>query len=113
MKGVVIEIEGGTTSSRYETARRIAAEAGSLLAVVSKYIGETEKNIDAALERVARGHWILFFDEADALFGKRSAVRDSHDRYANQEVSYLLNRLARKGWIVLVGRPGVQSAHCG
>lgn len=64
-----------------------------LSAVVSKYIGETEKNL-ANLFAVAQDrNWILFFDEADALFGKRTNVKDSHDRYANQEVSYLLQRI--------------------
>ncbi|ACH39567.1 ATPase, AAA family [Citrifermentans bemidjiense Bem] len=61
--------------------------------VVSKYIGETEKNLSALFDKAEYKEWILFFDEADALFGKRTDVRDSHDRYANQEVSYLLQRL--------------------
>lgn len=64
-----------------------------LSAVVSKYIGETEKNLEAIFAQAEDKNWILFFDEADALFGKRSQVRDAHDRYANQEVSYLLQRL--------------------
>jgi len=64
-----------------------------LAAVVSKYIGETEKNLEAVFAQAEDKNWILFFDEADALFGKRSQVRDAHDRYANQEVSYLLQRL--------------------
>ncbi len=64
-----------------------------LSAVVSKYIGETEKNLATLFDRAARHDWILFFDEADALFGKRTQVKDSHDRYANQEVSYLLQRV--------------------
>nr|WP_295929489.1 ATP-binding protein [uncultured Dyadobacter sp.] len=61
--------------------------------VVSKYIGETEKNLQTLFETAANKQWILFFDEADALFGKRTAVASSHDRYANQEVSYLLQRI--------------------
>jgi SpoVK/Ycf46/Vps4 family AAA+-type ATPase len=61
--------------------------------VVSKYIGETEKNLGAVFEAAERGGAILLFDEADALFGKRSSVKDSHDRYANIEVSYLLQRM--------------------
>lgn len=64
-----------------------------LSTIVSKYIGETEKNLSNLFERAEYKHWILFFDEADALFGKRTNVRDSHDRYANQEVSYLLQRV--------------------
>ena len=61
--------------------------------VVSKYIGETEKNLARVFEQAQHKGWILFFDEADALFGKRSETRDAHDRYANQEVSYLLQRI--------------------
>jgi len=61
--------------------------------VVSKYIGETEKNLEKIFRRAENRDWILFFDEADALFGKRSNVQSSHDRYANQEVAYLLQRV--------------------
>ncbi len=61
--------------------------------VVSKYIGETEKNLEKIFAKAERQNWILFFDEADALFGKRTNVQSSHDRYANQEVSYLLQRI--------------------
>lgn len=61
--------------------------------VVSKYIGETEKNLSRVFDMAENKNWILFFDEADALFGKRSNTSDSHDRYANQEVSFLLQRM--------------------
>src|SRR5207244_2491395 len=61
--------------------------------VVSKYIGETEKNLDRIFTAAETSNAILFFDEADALFGKRSEVRDSHDRYANIEISYLLQKM--------------------
>ena len=61
--------------------------------VVSKYIGETEKNLENLFVRAEAKNWILFFDEADALFGKRTSVRDAHDKYANQEASYLLQRM--------------------
>jgi hypothetical protein len=64
-----------------------------LSAVMSKYIGETEKNLRRLFDAAEDGGAILFFDEADALFGKRSEVRDSHDRYANIEVNYLLQRM--------------------
>ena len=64
-----------------------------LSAVVSKYIGETEKNLRKLFDAAERGGAMLFFDEADALFGKRSEVKDSHDRYANIETSYLLQRM--------------------
>jgi hypothetical protein len=64
-----------------------------LALVVSKYIGETEKNLAALFDKAEHKDWILFFDEADAIFGKRTGVRDAHDKYANQEVSYLLQRI--------------------
>ncbi|MFZ1218006.1 MAG: AAA family ATPase [Chthoniobacterales bacterium] len=64
-----------------------------LSAVVNKYIGETEKNLRRVFDAAEDGGSILFFDEADALFGKRSEVKDSHDRYANIEINYLLQRL--------------------
>jgi ATPase family associated with various cellular activities (AAA) len=70
--------------------------------IVSKYIGETEKNLKSVFEAAEAGGAILLFDEADALFGKRSEVKDSHDRYANVEVSYLLQRMeAYRGLAVL------------
>ncbi|WP_170332426.1 ATP-binding protein [Ruegeria arenilitoris] len=70
--------------------------------VVSKYIGETEKNLSRIFEAAEAGGAILLFDEADALFGKRSEVKDSHDRYANVEVSYLLQRMeAYRGLAIL------------
>lgn len=61
--------------------------------VVSKYIGETEKNLGRVFDQAQHKGWILFFDEADALFGKRGETRDAHDRYANQEVAFLLQRI--------------------
>jgi len=64
-----------------------------LSAVVSKYIGETEKNLRRLFDAAEHGGAILFFDEADALFGKRSEVTESHDRYANIEINYLLQRM--------------------
>jgi hypothetical protein len=73
-----------------------------LSAVVSKYIGETEKNLRRVFDAAEAGGDILLFDEADALFGKRSEVKDSHDRYANIEVSYLLGRMeAYRGLAIL------------
>jgi adenylate kinase family enzyme len=61
--------------------------------IVSKYIGETEKNLEKVFSKAENKNWILFFDEADALFGKRTQTQSSNDRYANQEVSYLLQRI--------------------
>ena len=73
-----------------------------LSSVVSKYIGETEKNLRRVFDAAEAGSAILLFDEADALFGKRSDVKDSHDRYANMEVSYLLQRMeAYQGLAIL------------
>ena len=73
-----------------------------LSAVVSKYIGETEKNLRRVFDAAEVSGAILLFDEADALFGKRSDVKDSHDRYANIEVSYLLQRMeAYRGLAIL------------
>lgn len=82
-----------------EAARSLAASLKKglyridLQRVVSKYIGETEKNLDELFSIAKNKEWILFFDEADALFGKRTEVKDAHDRFANQEVSYLLQKI--------------------
>ncbi len=73
-----------------------------LSAVVSKYIGETEKNLDKVFQNAENKNWILFFDEADALFGKRTDVRDAHDKYANQETAYLLQRIEKFEGIVIL-----------
>ena len=70
--------------------------------IISKFIGETEKNLAQLFDRAENKDWILFFDEADALFGKRTGVRDAHDRYANQEVSYLLQRVETFGGLVIL-----------
>ncbi|MBT2748695.1 ATP-binding protein [Lysobacter sp. ISL-50] len=70
--------------------------------VVSKFIGETEKNLAGLFDRAEHKDWILFFDEADALFGKRTQVRDAHDRYANQEVSFLLQRIETFSGLIIL-----------
>ncbi len=70
--------------------------------VVSKYIGETEKNLSKLFDKAANKDWILFFDEADSVFGKRTNVRDAHDKYANQEVSYLLQRIESHAGLVIL-----------
>ena len=70
--------------------------------VVSKYIGETEKNLASIFDKAERKDWILFFDEADALFGKRSETKSANDRYANQEVSFLLQRIEQFDGIVIL-----------
>jgi SpoVK/Ycf46/Vps4 family AAA+-type ATPase len=73
-----------------------------LSAVVSKYIGETEKNLRQLFDAAEDGGAILFFDEADALFGKRGEVKDSHDRYANIEINYLLQRIEAYGGLAIL-----------
>jgi hypothetical protein len=70
--------------------------------MISKYIGETEKNLSKVFDSAEYKNWILFFDEAEALFGKRTGVSDAHDRYANQEVSYLLQRIEDFNGVVIL-----------
>lgn len=70
--------------------------------LVSKYIGETEKQLAKLFEKAENKNWILFFDEADAIFGKRTNVRDAHDKYANQEVSYLLQRIETFSGLIIL-----------
>lgn len=67
----------------------------------SKYVGETEKNLREIFSRAESKSWILFFDEADALFGKRTVVKDAHDRYSNPEISYLMQRIEQYNGIIL------------
>jgi len=71
--------------------------------LVSRFIGETEKNLSRALDAASGADVVLFFDEADALFGRRTEVRDSHDRYANAETTYLLDRLGARGGLAMLG----------
>jgi len=73
-----------------------------LSSVVSKYIGETAKNLEKVFKRAEHKNWVLFFDEADALLGKRTSISDAHDKYANQEVSYLLQRLEDYAGLVIL-----------
>jgi AAA+ superfamily predicted ATPase len=70
--------------------------------IVSKYIGETEKNLSRLFDKAENKNWILFFDEADALFGRRTDIRDAHDKYANQEVAYLLQRIEGYNGLVIL-----------
>ena len=78
---------------------------------ISKYIGETEKNLERIFAKASNSKTFLFFDEADALFGKRTSVRDSHDKYANQEVSYFLNRLEQFHGLVMVSAISKKDLH--
>jgi SpoVK/Ycf46/Vps4 family AAA+-type ATPase len=85
----------GKTMAAQVLARELALDLYrvDLSRVVNKYIGETEKNLARLFDEAQAAGAILFFDEADALFGKRSEVKDAHDRYANLEVGYLLQRM--------------------
>jgi len=106
--GVVALFAGPSGTGKTLAAEVVAGELGldlykiDLSAVVSKYIGETEKNLERIFGAAAAGDLVLFFDEADALFGKRSEVSDAHDRYANIEVAYLLQRLERYDGLVVL-----------
>lgn len=98
-RGVTALFAGISGTGKTMAAEVVANELGlplfriELAAVVSKWLGETEKNLDRVFEAATDSNAILFFDEADALFGKRSEVKDSHDRYANLEISYLLQKM--------------------
>jgi AAA+ superfamily predicted ATPase len=98
-QGLKVLFAGESGTGKTMGAQVLGAELGldlfrvDLATVVSKYIGETEKNLERIFSAADGSNAILFFDEADALFGKRSEVSDSHDRYANIEVAYLLQRM--------------------
>ncbi len=106
--GIVTLFAGASGTGKTLAAEVIAAELQldvykiDLSTVVSKYIGETEKNLEKIFDAASAGNMVLFFDEADALFGKRSDVSDAHDRYANIEVSYLLQRLETYDGLVVL-----------
>ena len=97
--GITMLFAGPPGTGKTMAAEVIAAELGldlykiDLSTIVSKYIGETEKNLEKIFTEAQSSNAILFFDEADAIFGKRSEVKDAHDRYANIEISYLLQRM--------------------
>lgn len=92
---------------RVAQAGAIARERGKDLRVVGKWIGETEKNLARLLQEAEEQDVILLFDEGDALLGKRTDVKDSHDRYANLEVSYLRRRIEAEPerFVIATGRP--------
>jgi SpoVK/Ycf46/Vps4 family AAA+-type ATPase len=98
-RGITALFAGAPGTGKTMAAEIIAGDLGldlyriDLAAVVSKYIGETEKNLEKIFHAADQGEAVLLFDEADAIFGKRSEVRDARDRYANVEVAYLLQRL--------------------
>jgi SpoVK/Ycf46/Vps4 family AAA+-type ATPase len=107
-RGLKVLFAGPSGTGKTMTAGVIARDLGlelykiDLSAIVSKYIGETEKNLDRIFRAARHSNAILFFDEADALFGKRSQVKDAHDRYANIEVAYLLQKMEEHEGVVIL-----------
>jgi SpoVK/Ycf46/Vps4 family AAA+-type ATPase len=107
-RGLVVLFTGQDGAAKKMAAEVIAKETGfaafriNLSAVVSKFIGETEKNLNKIFDAAEESGAVLFFDEADALFGNRSEVKDSHDRYANAEVDYLLQRIESYDGLVIL-----------
>ena len=106
--GYKILFYGPPGTGKTMTAALLGKESGSdvyridLSMVVSKYIGETEKNLSRIFDEADQKDWILFFDEADALFGKRTEMKDAHDRYANQEVAFLLQKIEDHNGVVIL-----------
>lgn len=106
--GVCALFAGPSGTGKTMAASVVANDLGldlykiDLATVVSKYIGETEKNLERIFAAAENANAILLFDEADAIFGKRSAVRDAHDRYANIEISYLLQRMEQYDGIAIL-----------
>jgi SpoVK/Ycf46/Vps4 family AAA+-type ATPase len=119
MKGYRVLFYGPPGTGKSLTATLMGNECGKnvyridLSQIVSKYIGETEKNLSSLFQLSENKNWILFFDEADALFGKRTEMTDAKDKYANQETSYLLQRIEDfQGLIILATnfKPNIDSA---
>jgi hypothetical protein len=108
VRGIKVLFAGPPGTGKTMAAGIVARTLGidlhrvELGATVSKYIGETEKNLDRAFDAARRGNALLFMDEADALFGKRSEVKDAHDRYANIEIAYLLQKMEDHDGIVIL-----------
>jgi len=107
-KGLNVIFAGPSGTGKTMSAGIIAGELRmdlykiDLSTVVSKYIGETEKNLERIFTEAGESNAILFFDEADSLFGKRSEVKDAHDRYANIETGYLLQKMEEYDGIVVL-----------
>jgi SpoVK/Ycf46/Vps4 family AAA+-type ATPase len=113
--GTRILVTGTTAAQRRRLAGEVAADLQreilrvDLSQTVGKYIGETEKNLQVLFANAESNGTILFFDEADALFGRRTSVKDSHDKYANQEVSYLIERLEESPAVVILATNSKQA----
>lgn len=106
--GITALFSGSPGTGKTLAAHVVAAELGidvlrvDLAAVVDKYIGQTQKNLEKVFHQAESLNVLLFFDEAEALFGRRSEVKDAHDRYANQEVAYLLQRMEQFDGITIL-----------
>jgi len=106
--GRIALFEGPSGTGKTMAAEYLAANIGSkfyridLSAVVNKYIGETEKNLARVFETAGANEGILFFDEADALLGKRTDIKDSHDRHTNIDVNFLLQRIEEYSGLVIL-----------
>ncbi|MHA4845981.1 AAA family ATPase [Flavitalea antarctica] len=114
--GIIALFEGPSASSKILIANLLAKQAGvevsiiNLSKVISKYIGETEKNLTKIFEEADKSGDILFFDEADALFGKRNDIKDSHDRYANTELAKFTRLAENRNGLTIVsvkGKPNI------
>ncbi|MEK7235361.1 MAG: ATP-binding protein [Nitrospirota bacterium] len=110
----VLVLSGSTALRRRKAAETLAETLKvdlfrvDLSAVVSKYIGETEQNLNDVFDKAEASGAILFFDEADALFGERSKVKDAHDRYANAETAHFLQRIEGHNGLVILTTNGKQ-----
>ena len=107
-KGLAILFSGASGTGKTMSAEVVARDLEldlfrvDLSRIVSKYIGETERNLSRIFSQTSSGNCVLFFDEADALFGKRTEVKDAHDRYANIEINYLLAEMDRYEGIIII-----------
>jgi len=107
-KGLIALFDGNSSSSKLLIANLLAKQAGvdttivNLSKVVSKYIGETEKNLKNIFDDAEKDGNILFFDEADALFGKRSDIKDAHDRYSNIELAYFMQLAENRSGLTII-----------
>ena len=110
----VLVLSGSTALRRRKSAEMLAETLKvdlfrvDVSAVLSRYIGETEKNLNDVFDKAEASGAILFFDEADALFGKRSEVKDVHDRYANAEMAHFLQRIESHNGMVILTTNGKQ-----
>ncbi|MGQ3051292.1 MAG: AAA family ATPase [Roseateles sp.] len=109
---VILRVPSGTDSTPVAEALGRTMDRSvvkvDLAQVASRFIGETEKNLDRLFAAAAASGAVLFFDEADALFGKRSDIKDSHDRYANVELGYLLQKIEAYSGIVVLASNALQ-----